>query len=403
MTLSNIRYFPLQIWVVLIGTFLTRAAFFMVWPFMAVILNQRFEMSEAVIGFILSLSALASAFFSLYVGYLSDKLGRKGLMMLGCVTYVVAFIILAISTTAVWVSVGAMMVGMSRSMLETPARAMISDLLEDKEIRDLAHQVRYYMVNVGASMGPILGLYLGFTGAQTTFWFVALTYALYGFGFMYVFHLVKNEVEPPKSELNFQQTLTVLRQDRSFLLLILANMFVMYSYMHQETSLVQHLNQLGDRVVDVYTPMILINGVIIIVFQFPLLKLMSAWPLTHRAYFGLSGFALAFLMYAFTPLDAPVYWWFAGATVLAIGEVVLFPTFNLFIDRAAPAHMRGSYFGAGSLAAIGVSLSPLIGGIILQFFGGTALFVSTAFVCVIAGIFYHLSDKQRRLQSPVVS
>lgn len=398
MTLSNVRYFPVQIWVVLFGTFLTRAAFFMVWPFMAVILNQRFHMEEAVIGFILSLSALASALFSLYVGYLSDKLGRKGLMMMACLTYIAAFVLLALATQALWFAIGAMMVGMSRSMLETPARAMISDLLEDKNLRDLAHHVRYYMVNVGASMGPILGLYLGFTGAQTTFWFVALTYAIYGLGFLYVFHLVKDNHIPPKSELNFKQTLSVLKQDRSFLLLIMANMLVMYSYMHQETSLVQHLNQLGDRVVDVYTPMILINGGIIILFQFPLLKLMSSWSLTHRAYFGLTGFAVAFIMYGFTPLDAPVIWWYAGAAVLAFGEVVLFPTFNLFIDRAAPVHLRGSYFGAGSLSAIGVSLSPLIGGIVLQFFGGTTLFVSTALVCALAGVFYHYSDKQRTAQ-----
>lgn len=84
MTLSNIRYFPLQIWVVLLGTFLTRAV----------------------------------------------------------------FVLLALATQALWFAIGVIMVGMSRSMLETPARAMISALLEDQELRDLALFNQQSLVNI---------------------------------------------------------------------------------------------------------------------------------------------------------------------------------------------------------------------------------------------------------------
>jgi len=396
MNFSRISKFPAPVWVVLLGTFLTRASFFMVWPFMAVILNNKFQMSQSHIGAILSLTAMAGAVFSLYVGYVSDKIGRKGVLITACIIYVLAFIMLALANTAWVFAVGAVMVGLSRSMLEPPARAMISDLISDKATRELAHHVRYYMVNVGAALGPIVGLQLGFTGAQKTFWLVALAYSIWGLCFIWVFRRINGDSGVPKSPYNFRETLAVLRKDHAFLLLVLANALVMYSYMHQETSLVQHLSQLGDRVVQVYTPMMLINASIIVLLQFPLLKLLNNTSLLHRVYIGIAGFAVAFVMYGLTPLDAPIYWWYIATVVLSLGEVVLFPTFSLLIDRIAPEDMRGTYFGASGLAALGVSLSPFIGGIVLQFAGGTTLFISTAVVLMVAGTLYYRSDKERK-------
>jgi MFS family permease len=370
----------------------------MVWPFMAVILNRKFGMPEAQIGAILSLTALAGALFSLYVGYVSDKIGRKGVIVVACLVYVLAFVLLAMADVTWLFALGAVGIGLSRSMLEPPARAMISDLIADKTMRELAHHVRYYLVNVGAALGPIIGLQLGFTGAQKTFWLVAGAYGLWGLGFIWVFRAIRAEDEAPKLPYNFRETLGVLRKDHAFLLLIIANALVMYSYMHQETSLVQHLNKLGDKVVEIYTPIMLINASIIVLMQFPLLSLLKNCSLLFRVQLGVLGFALAFTMYGFIPLDAPVYWWYLATVVLSLGEVILFPTFSLLIDRIAPENMRGTYFGASGLVALGVSLSPFIGGIVLQYAGGPALFFSVVGVLGLAAWLYWRSDREQTEQ-----
>lgn len=400
MTLAQLKKFPAPVWVVLVGTFLTRGSFFMVWPFMAVILHRKFGLSEANIGAILSATALSSAIVSFYVGYITDKVGRKGIIMLACLVYVVAFVLLAFADVMWLFAISVVLVGLSRAMLEPPARAMISDLIADKPIRELAHHVRYYMINVGGALGPILGLQLGLTGAQSTFGYVAVAYALWGFGFVWVFTRVNQPAEPPKSPHNIRQTLAVLGRDRAFLLLVIANALVMYCYMHQETSLVQYLNQLGDKVVEIYTPMLLINALVIVIFQFPLLKLLANQSLLVRVQWGLLGFGLAFFMYGSLPLDGPLVGWYIATVILSLGEVILFPTFNLLIDRLAPAHMRGTYFGASGIAAFGVSMSPFIGGLVLQFFGGPALFFSVVAVLVFCVWLYRESDRQHRKTPP---
>ncbi len=401
MKLTDVTRFPAPVWVVLIGTFLTRASFFMVWPFMAVILHNKFAMPQSHIGAVLSMAALAGALSSLYVGYLSDRLGRKGVLIAGCLLYVVAFVLLALAEVTFVFAIGAVLIGLSRAMLEPPARAMISDLIDDQDLRELAHHTRYYMINVGAALGPILGLKLGFTGAQSTFWLVALAYAIWGGCFIWVFRSVNAESSQTKTDHSFRQTLAVLRKDRAFLLLVIANALVMYSYMHQETSLVQHLSQLGDRVVQIYTPMMLINASIIVLFQFPLLKLLSNTSLLNRVFIGLAFFAAAFVLYGSIPLTAEIYWWYIATVVLSVGEVILLPTFNLLIDRIAPAELRGTYFGAAGLAALGVSLSPLIGGIVLQYAGGSTLFYSTSVVLVVSAMLYWRSDRERQYQQRV--
>ncbi|UTM59187.1 MFS transporter [Photobacterium sp. CCB-ST2H9] len=398
MELSHVRRFSAPIWAVLIGTFLTRASFFMVWPYMAVMLHRNFGLSEIEIGTIMSLAAFGGAVVALYVGYLSDKLGRKNLLIISCLAHVATFVILAEADQSWLYAAGALMAGISRAMLEPPARAMISDLLPEIPVREMAHQVRYYCINLGAAFGPLLGLQLGFTGVQSSFYLVALGYLIYCGCFIIAFWQIRNTPQPPKNSQNFGETLQVLAKDKAFMILILANTLVMYAYLHQETSLVQYLNALGDRVVDLYTQMITVNASVIVLLQFPVLKLLSRWSLYQRVYLGVSLFAVAFVMYAMFPLDSPDWSWLAATFVLGVGEVILFPTFNLLIDRAAPDHLRGAYFGAGNLTSIGVSLSPLAGGIILSWYGGPALFLSTAFVLVIAGYLYICSSRYLQQQ-----
>ncbi|NAX45725.1 MFS transporter [Photobacterium halotolerans] len=402
MELSHVRRFSAPIWAVLIGTLLTRASFFMVWPYMAVMLHRKFGLSEIEIGTIMSLAALGGAVVALYVGYLSDKLGRKNLLIISCLAHVATFIILAEADQSWLYAAGALMAGISRAMLEPPARAMISDLLPEIPVREMAHQVRYYCINLGAAFGPLVGLQLGFTGEQSSFYLVALAYLIYSVCFILAFWQIRNTPQPPKNEQNFSQTLKVLARDKAFMVLILANTLVMYAYLHQETSLVQYLNGLGDKVIALYTSMIFVNASVIVLLQFPLLKLLSGWSLYRRVYLGVALFASAFVLYASFPLDAPEWYWLLATFVLSLGEVILFPTFNLLIDRAAPDHLRGAYFGAGNLASIGVSLSPLAGGILLSLYGGPALFLSTACVLVVAGYLYRSSARLQQQNSEPV-
>ncbi|MFA0812471.1 MFS transporter [Microbulbifer epialgicus] len=73
---QNLRSFPPLVWIILIGSFFSRGTYFMVWPFLAILLFNKFELGAAEIGLILSASAVGAALLGFYVGALSDRYGR---------------------------------------------------------------------------------------------------------------------------------------------------------------------------------------------------------------------------------------------------------------------------------------------------------------------------------------
>lgn len=69
--------------------------------------------------------------------------------------------------------------------------------------------------------------------------------------------------------------------------------------------------------------------------------------------------------FMFTPQTWPLGWYMA-CFVLSMGEVIAFSTLNVQIDRLAPPHLRGSYFGAAALYSLGFALAPLVGGMMIE-------------------------------------
>ena len=61
-SLNRAKQFTPLIWILLFGSFITRGSYYMVWPFLAVILYQRFGLSATEVGLILSAASLVSVF-----------------------------------------------------------------------------------------------------------------------------------------------------------------------------------------------------------------------------------------------------------------------------------------------------------------------------------------------------
>ncbi len=54
----------------------------------------------------------------------------------------------------------------------------------------------------------------------------------------------------------------------------------------------------------------------------------------------------------------------------------------------SPPHLKGSYFGAGALAGLGGALGALLGGWFLAVWGGQALYVLMAVLCLFTFLLY---------------
>ena len=101
---------------------------------------------------------------------------------------------------------------------------------------------------------------------------------------------------------------------------------------------------------------------------------------------------------AVNPVD--YYWgWIGAVIIMSLAETILFPTMNVHIDRIAPDHLRGAYFGAASFYDFGFALAPLGGGIVLDLWGGSTLFFIVAGLTLVVMLLYAALEKMPR---PVV-
>ncbi|MCJ8321844.1 MAG: MFS transporter [Colwellia sp.] len=421
----RLKQFPQLMWILVFGAFITRGSYYMVWPFLAVILYEKFSLSATEVGLILSSAALVAVFVGFIGGALSDRFGRHQLMYASGILYVISFSLLAQVDTISGYIVVITLCSIATAIWQPPTSALIGDIIRDAKTRELAMQARYFAVNVGSAIGPMLGVRFGLTGQQSSFYITACAFAfllvLLFWGFSQEKKkqqklvslaqekanknigdqqlkevLLQSEMTEKSPPAKLSQTVKILIQDKVLQCLIAANILCMFIYGQMDTSLIQYLNRAHvPNLLQLISSMIFTNACVIVTSQFVLLRLMAQLTLINRIQIGLVLLACSQLWLAFNPLT--FFWgWIGAIIVMSLAEAILFPTMNVHIDRLAPDHLRGAYFGAASFYSLGFALAPLGGGIILDSLGGFWLFIISSALCAVVIYLYSIIESLPR-------
>ena len=399
-TLARFRALPAEIHVMLLGTLLTRGAYFMVWPFLAVLLYRQFHFSATAIGALLSAATVCGAVSGVYTGWLSDRFGRRRLILCGTSLSALAFCLLSYGQAPVWYALGIAGVSVGCALLESSCKALIGDRVTDKASRELALYCRYYAINIGAAAGPLFGVTLGIGERGLTFFITASLYFLYG---LTLWRLLRHRIPAPAApgktgtpHPTFFAACGQMIRHRLFALLLLCNMLAALVYASFDSTLVQYLTRSNvPDVMSLIASLIAVNAVTIIVAQFPLLRLLQRFSTGSRLMAGLLLMLLAQLLFAFAPVTQ--FYLLAAATiVLSLGELVVFPTFSVEVDQLTPDALRGSYFGAANLYLLGSALAPLYGGVMLDLSHPQVLFLGLAGLCLLIMLLQNGANAMKR-------
>lgn len=381
---------------VLFGTFFARLSTFFVMPFFAIYLAT-LGFSASVIGTVFAVSAISGLFMSFFGGTLSDRHGRKQLMLIGIGLNALTFTGFALATELVWFYIFSVLMGVSRSFLEPASRALISDTTKPEQ-RVIVYNVRYFLINIAAAIGPLLAVVLSLTGAKSAFFIVTAVYVIYGLIITSLFRKYPfEESDATKARPRLTETFRVLRADKTFRYVIIGMIFAIIGYSQFNSTLPQFI-AFHDGFSDgsrLFAYLLTVNAITVLIVQYPIMRFGIRVSPIKSLFFGVATLSIGLLLIGFA---SEVWVLFVAMVIFTVGEVLMFTMTDVLTDELAPEHLRGTYFGAMGLTALGQSVGPIIGGLLLDGFNNAALpvFGSLAVVTACGAFFFMGAFTERK-------
>lgn len=364
-------------------------------PFLAIYLSKDTQLSPVLIGMIIGLGPLASTIGGFVGGAMSDRLGRKTIMLAALIGWVLVFLGFAMVKSPVAFMLLNMLNGLCRSLYEPVSQALMADVTV-KEKRLKVFSLRYIAINVGVSVGPLLGAFFGTMEAWLPFMITGFIYLLYAIGLLLLLHrfgITKIDGEK-RSGVTLLSAWNIVRKDRVFRYYIGGAIIGAIGYSQMTVTLSQYIEKSVIGGATLFAMLMSLNAIVVVLLQVPLSRLFERWGPMVAIAVGNVMFALGDIGFALS-----VGWitFMISMFFFTLGEILNYPQANVLVDRLAPEGMRGTYFGAQSFNNLGHFIGPLVGGVLLIHWGGSGLFVTMAVITLLGTLFYRKGENIYKL------
>ncbi|AKP68301.1 MFS transporter [Companilactobacillus ginsenosidimutans] len=354
-----------SIYILVFSNFLICLGIGLVIPVTPFIKNE-FHYTTSDMGVMTSLFAFAQFIASPIVGRISDKIGRKPVIVVGLATYMVSEIIFALATTLPLFNISRIIGGLSAAMVVPTSMALASDLTTLKERAKVIGWLSAAFSG-GLILGPGIGGMLAGISYKTPFWFAAALGLVSAIFTQVLLHdadktVLEADVEKAQSKKSGSY-LSILTAP----LIILFTMILVSSFGLQgfESIYSIYVNQVFNFGIGTIATVLILNGIISMILQVSMFN----WLVNKLGEVKLIGYC--FLLSAIS-----VVWiLFAKSTIeVIIATLIVFSSFDLLrpaittlLTKAGRADQQGLINGMNmSLTSIGNIVGPLISGALMD-------------------------------------
>lgn len=358
------------------GIFSTRMlGLFMIFPVFALFAEQEFsDVTGFQIGLAIGIYGLTQAVLQIPYGAMSDKYGRKPLILLGMFVFMVGSIVCAMADSIEMMIIGRAIQGMG-AVAAVLMATVADNVTEPFRLRAMS----IVGITIGLSFtlslvaGPLLGAWIGVRGI---FWATAILAVLGMLLVVFAIPKIENQMFQREAEVDpaqFRDVLThsqLLRLDLGVFVLhaILTAMFVVIPMILRDSAGLEALNHWH-----LYLPVMLLSFVLMVPF---IIQAESKGRMKPIFLGAIATILLVQLMFVFG-LEG---FWMLFAVML-----VFFTAFNLLeaslpslVVKLSPADQKGTASGVYSSSQfMGAALGGALGGYLYGGYGYEGVFVLT--------------------------
>lgn len=364
-------------------------------PLLTLFVSDKLGLNQQDVGLLLGIAVFVATLLSLYGGYIIDRFEKRRLLILSMASSAVGLVLLTFAENLYLTTITLIVTETASSLFLIGSKAILSDNLPVGQ-RAKAFSLSYTLTNIGYAVGPMLGVLIA--GASTSAPFLIAA----AIAFFSIFLMTGIAKDPARSPVggqgqSFLKTLITLKNDRTLILFTAGCLLSTVVHGRFTFYLSQYLLVTSNpqHTMEIMAALLACNAISVILLQYQIGRFLKREQLRQWIVAGTGLFILGLI--GFSLADSLVSWCVA-MFIFTLGEIIIYPAEFLFVDTLAPEELRGSYYGAQNLAALGGALSPVICGFMLMHTPAPTMFYALSALAALGGLLCYTSGRRSKLQ-----
>lgn len=389
--------FPAQFWTLVSATFIDRLGGALLFPFFTLYLTKKFGIGMTQVGLIFMLFSVTSVVGSMIGGALTDRLGRKGMLLFGLVMSGLSSVLMGL-VNELYLFLGiTVLVGILADAAGPAQQAMVADLLPEEK-RAQGYGILRVVANLAVTFGPVIGGFLAAVSYLLLFISDAITSLITAVIVFFVIQETRRPREAGEPEETMAQTFKgygkVLR-DSAFVWFLGASLLMVLVYMQMNTTLAVYLRDEHGVSEQGFGFILSLNAAMVVLLQFQFTRWIDRYRPLIVMTVGTLLYAIGFAMYGFVSI---FFMFLVAMVIITIGEMLVVPVSQSIVARLAPEDMRGRYMAMyGFSWVIPTAVGPLLAGLVMDNYNPDWVWYLAGILGVVAaGAYYFLEMRVGR-------
>ena len=344
-----------------VGLFISSAGASMIWPFLMIYVSEKLSLSLSTISTLITINAIVGLFASFIAGAVSDKLGRKLVMVVSLTINGIGYLFMSQAHSYWGFALIMVLMGASNPLYQVGSDAMLADMIVPEK-RTNAYAIIRMINNAGIAVGPAMGGFLATRSYTYAFLGAAIGMLTYSLLLFFRARETLNKAYQSENEPEIESLGGYGRvfKDRPYVVFALLVGIGLIAPAMLWTLFAVYTKQNFGLPENLYGWLPTTNALMCVFVQFPLTQV-------SRRFRPLPVIGVGMLIYALGVGSVALmnsFWGFwASMVLMTFGELTLIPTVSKYIADLAPADMRGRYMSFYWFAwGIARGAAPLIGG-----------------------------------------